>query len=395
MSRSVRRPDAAMASVVPVLASTSPLHHAAVPTRRKRWRGAVLVRHNPKRSTSGSMSREPGSRACARRSRGRWGRRTSSTRREARVTVRGVLHVHSAPPALSPHVEWAVAGVVGVPVSMPWVDQPAAPGMLRAELDWQGQPGMAGEITSALAGWNRLRFEVTEEASPGCDARAVQLHARARGVLGRHDGQRRHPGAGEPAPGGDDGGGRPVRRRTARLTAAPTAGTRPARWRRSFPGCSASPGTASWNRSGAPPTARRSAGCTPPAEPGRPVQRPAWPSARRAGLRARAGTGDRIPPTGQCSSCRAAGSARPPRPGPAAGDSSRQAAAVRWASEPGGDMTIEISVPDEWTPGQAVAVRALLQQAIYGGHSADRGDQGGRQPRPVAGHLRPRRNAPA
>ena len=86
------------------------------------------------------------------------------------MTVRGVLHVHSAPPALSPHVEWAVAGVLGVPVSMPWVNQPAAPGMLRAELDWEGQAGMAGEITSALAGWNRLRFEVTEEASPGCDA---------------------------------------------------------------------------------------------------------------------------------------------------------------------------------------------------------------------------------
>ena len=29
---------------------------------------------------------------------------------------------------------------------------------------------MAGAITSALAGWNRLRFEVTEEASAGCDA---------------------------------------------------------------------------------------------------------------------------------------------------------------------------------------------------------------------------------
>ena len=29
---------------------------------------------------------------------------------------------------------------------------------------------MGGAITSALAGWNRLRFEVTEEASPGCDA---------------------------------------------------------------------------------------------------------------------------------------------------------------------------------------------------------------------------------
>jgi Protein of unknown function (DUF3145) len=85
------------------------------------------------------------------------------------VSVRGVLHVHSAPPALCPHVEWAVAGVLGVPVSLPWVGQPAAPGMLRAELEWQGGPGMAGSITSALAGWNRLRFEVTEEASPGCD----------------------------------------------------------------------------------------------------------------------------------------------------------------------------------------------------------------------------------
>jgi hypothetical protein len=86
------------------------------------------------------------------------------------VTVRGVLHIHSAPPALSPHIEWAVAGVLGVPVSLAWVDQPASPGMLRAELCWHGRPGTAGAITSVLAGWNRLRFEVTEEASPGCDA---------------------------------------------------------------------------------------------------------------------------------------------------------------------------------------------------------------------------------
>jgi hypothetical protein len=86
------------------------------------------------------------------------------------VSVRGVLHVHCAPPALCPHIEWAVAGVLGVPVSLPWVDQPASPGSLRAELLWQGRPGVAGAITSALAGWNLLRFEVTEEASPGCDA---------------------------------------------------------------------------------------------------------------------------------------------------------------------------------------------------------------------------------
>ena len=86
------------------------------------------------------------------------------------MSVRGVLQVHCAPPALCPHIEWAVAGTVGATVSMPWVSQPAAPGSLRAELTWQARPGTAGAITSALAGWNRLRFEVTEEASPGCDA---------------------------------------------------------------------------------------------------------------------------------------------------------------------------------------------------------------------------------
>jgi hypothetical protein len=86
------------------------------------------------------------------------------------VSARGVLQIHSAPPALCPHIEWAVAGILGVPVSMPWVDQPASPGALRAELDWQGRPGASGAMTSALAGWNRLRFEVTEEASAGCDA---------------------------------------------------------------------------------------------------------------------------------------------------------------------------------------------------------------------------------
>jgi len=86
------------------------------------------------------------------------------------VSVRGVLQVHSAPPALCPHIEWAVAGIIGVPVTLPWVDQPASPGTVRGELDWHARPGTSASITSALAAWNRLRFEVTEEASPGCDA---------------------------------------------------------------------------------------------------------------------------------------------------------------------------------------------------------------------------------
>jgi len=85
------------------------------------------------------------------------------------VSAHGVLYVHSAPPALCPHIEWAVAGIVGAPVGLSWSGQPAAPGALRAELTWHARPGTAGAIASALAGWNRLRFEVTEDSSPGCD----------------------------------------------------------------------------------------------------------------------------------------------------------------------------------------------------------------------------------
>jgi hypothetical protein len=86
------------------------------------------------------------------------------------VTVRGVLQIHSAPPALSPHVEWAIAGVFSVPVKLQWIEQPAAPGTMRTELAWQGKPGSSGALASALAGWKLLRFEVTEDASAGCDA---------------------------------------------------------------------------------------------------------------------------------------------------------------------------------------------------------------------------------
>jgi hypothetical protein len=81
----------------------------------------------------------------------------------------GVLYVHSCPPALVPHVEWAVAAELGVRTSLTWSDQPAAPGVLRTEVSWRGRAGTAGRLAAALRGWQVLRYEVTEQASPGCD----------------------------------------------------------------------------------------------------------------------------------------------------------------------------------------------------------------------------------
>lgn len=85
------------------------------------------------------------------------------------MTTRGVLYVHSAPRALCPHVEWAVAGVLGQRVSLDWIRQPAAPGTWRAELSWQGAPDTASRLASALRGWHLLRFEVTAEPTVGTE----------------------------------------------------------------------------------------------------------------------------------------------------------------------------------------------------------------------------------
>lgn len=79
------------------------------------------------------------------------------------TTTRGVLYIHSAPSALCPHIEWAVGGVFGMPVSLDWTPQPVERAAYRTEYSWTGPVGTAAKLTSALKAWNRLRFEATEE----------------------------------------------------------------------------------------------------------------------------------------------------------------------------------------------------------------------------------------
>jgi hypothetical protein len=81
------------------------------------------------------------------------------------AAARGVLYVHASPSALCPHVEWAVGGVLCVPVDLSWTPQPAKAGSYRAELSWSGPVGTGARIASALRGWEHLLFEVTEDAT--------------------------------------------------------------------------------------------------------------------------------------------------------------------------------------------------------------------------------------
>ncbi len=83
--------------------------------------------------------------------------------------TQGVLFVHSCPRALSPHLEWAMGRAIGRSVSFEWTDQQALPGTRRAEFVWAAPVGTAAVVASSLLGWDELRFEITEDASPGVD----------------------------------------------------------------------------------------------------------------------------------------------------------------------------------------------------------------------------------
>lgn len=98
------------------------------------------------------------------------------------MATRGVVYVHSVPLAVAPHVEWAIARVLGSPVRLEWSSQPAEPMSRRAECSWSGRPGTGAEFAAALRGWPMLRFEVTEEPSPGYDGERY-MHVPGRGLF--------------------------------------------------------------------------------------------------------------------------------------------------------------------------------------------------------------------
>ena len=79
----------------------------------------------------------------------------------------GRLSVLSCPPALCPHLEFAVSAVLEAPVTLRWTAQPALPGSLTASADLAGPPGIAGRLAGRLRTLGPIRFEVGEGASFG------------------------------------------------------------------------------------------------------------------------------------------------------------------------------------------------------------------------------------
>jgi hypothetical protein len=79
------------------------------------------------------------------------------------------LSVLACPPALCPHLEFAVSAVMATPVSLRWVDQPARPGTLTATVELRGAPGLAGRLAARLQTLGPVFVELVEDASADAD----------------------------------------------------------------------------------------------------------------------------------------------------------------------------------------------------------------------------------
>ncbi|CAM3211896.1 DUF3145 domain-containing protein [Stackebrandtia soli] len=91
------------------------------------------------------------------------------------MPTRGVIYVHSSPPAVCPHVEWAIGRVLETPVDLHWTAQAAAPSSWRTDHVWMAEAGTGAELASALHQWPMLRFEITEDPSPGVDGERIMF----------------------------------------------------------------------------------------------------------------------------------------------------------------------------------------------------------------------------
>lgn len=80
------------------------------------------------------------------------------------------MFIHSAPRSISRHLDWALTRVMGEGQPNQWFTQPASPGELRTQFLWQGEHGSGAALASELAGWNDLRFELTEHSNGELEA---------------------------------------------------------------------------------------------------------------------------------------------------------------------------------------------------------------------------------
>lgn len=81
----------------------------------------------------------------------------------------GYLYIHAAPRAVLKNLEWGIAEVLQMPVSLKWETQQLLSGSFRSEVSWNGVQGTGSKLVSSLKGWHYITFELFESSTQGSD----------------------------------------------------------------------------------------------------------------------------------------------------------------------------------------------------------------------------------
>lgn len=81
----------------------------------------------------------------------------------------GYLYIHAAPRAVLKNLEWGIAEVLQMPISLNWEPQPLRSGSQRCQVSWSGIQGSGSRLVSSLKGWHYITFELFESTSQGSD----------------------------------------------------------------------------------------------------------------------------------------------------------------------------------------------------------------------------------
>ncbi|MFM6980642.1 MAG: DUF3145 family protein [Micrococcales bacterium] len=77
----------------------------------------------------------------------------------------GEVFIHAVAKSQARQVEWMLAEIMDYQIPLTWSPQPVMPDHVKSGFAWQGAESSGAEISSALAGWQKIYFEVTQDAN--------------------------------------------------------------------------------------------------------------------------------------------------------------------------------------------------------------------------------------
>lgn len=75
----------------------------------------------------------------------------------------GEVFIHCVARSAARQVEWMLGEILDYQVPLLWMSQPARANSVRTGFAWQGEEDSGAVLTSALAGWQEIHFEVIQE----------------------------------------------------------------------------------------------------------------------------------------------------------------------------------------------------------------------------------------